>query len=444
MAEEPAPVEGGKVRQDVEPGQHPLRQRPDEDRARQHQVDERLREQRRREGRVGGSGDLAPNEVELDQVADSRGGDRVDPDPGHVRAEDGRERHPGLRIGGLDDVAPGDSPHRHFGEMERERDAERAPADGGQLIEEDPNRVKELAHVFVNLPDGAALQARRRRGALAAHVGGGRPLQRRARHGPRDVRRRAPATERHGRAPHRPRAPDLTRRPARALAPDARVRDGVPHRLRPCGHLDPERRREAPLGAGNLARGSRPRALRRDRVGLAARVRRHDHGPVPPHGRLDGLPARTLHDGRRVRPGRDALLRPPLPQGLDLPGEPDHQLVPVPPDRAVRPRARARGGGRRPHVRPLPVRRRSRGRRHDRDRAPRDDSRRRGRRRQPRRQALGPRGRARGDRAVRRARGAGDRGRASRPGVRHRRAQGDAGARPARLRDRPRPRASPS
>ena len=43
--------------------------------------------------------------------------------------------------------------------------------------------------------------------------------------GPRDVRRRPPAAERHRRAPHRPRAADLARRRARPLAPDARLRD---------------------------------------------------------------------------------------------------------------------------------------------------------------------------------------------------------------------------
>ena len=49
-------------------------------------------------------------------------------------------------------------------------------------------------------------------------------------------------------------------------------------------------------------------------LGLAPRVRRHDHGAVPAHGRLDGLPARALHDGRRVHPRGDALLRAPARQ----------------------------------------------------------------------------------------------------------------------------------
>jgi hypothetical protein len=47
---------------------------------------------------------------------------------------------------------------------------------------------------------------------------------------------------------------------------------------------------------------------------------------------------------------------------LDLPCEPDRQLVPLPPDGHLRPRGAPRGHGRHPHLRPLSVRRR-RGRR---------------------------------------------------------------------------------
>ena len=47
-------------------------------------------------------------------------------------------------------------------------------------------------------------------------------------------------------------------------------------------------------------------------------------------------------------------------QGLDLPRQPDHQLVPVPPDVALRPRARARGRRRHADDDPVPARRRQR------------------------------------------------------------------------------------
>ena len=130
-------------------------------------------------------------------------------------------------------------------------------------------------------------------------------------------------------------------------------------------------------------------------------------------------------------------------QGLDLPREPDHQLVPVPPDVALRPRARPRRASttrsttiRYPFVGRLGLRR-------DRDRAAGDDPGRR-RRRRPSRTTSATRDvdRQGGDRPVRRAARARDRRRARRPRVRHRRAQGDARPRPDRLRDRPRPRAA--
>ena len=127
----------------------------------------------------------------------------------------------------------------------------------------------------------------------------------------------------------------------------------------------------------------------------------------------------------------DALLRPPVGEGLDLPRQPDRQLVPVPPDVAVGPRARARGGRRRADVRPLPARGR-RGPHHDRDRPAGDDPRRRRGRRPPRRRALQGARRPGGRRAVGRAPRAGDRRRARRARLRHRRAEGH--ARPRRRR----------
>ncbi len=117
----------------------------------------------------------------------------------------------------------------------------------------------------------------------------------------------------------------------------------------------------------------RPRGVRGPRLGVAARVRRQDHDPVPAHGRLAGLPARAVHDGRRLRPRGHARVRPPVRQGLDLPREPDHQLVPVPPDLALGSRARPRRARRRADHDPLPVRGRL-GLRRDRDRAAGDHS----------------------------------------------------------------------
>ena len=74
-------------------------------------------------------------------------------------------------------------------------------------------------------------------------------------------------------------------------------------------------------------------------------------------------------------------------RGLDLPGEPDHQLVPVPRDVAVRSRARPRRRRRHALDDPLPARRRRRLHR-DRDGAAGDDPGRRRRRRASRRRPL--------------------------------------------------------
>ena len=82
----------------------------------------------------------------------------------------------------------------------------------------------------------------------------------------------------------------------------------------------------------------------------------HDHGPVPPARLLARLLARALHDGRRLRPRGHDVLRPALGPRLDLPRQPHRQLVPVPPDRDLRPRGRARGDGRHALHDPLPVR----------------------------------------------------------------------------------------
>ena len=196
-----------------------------------------------------------------------------------------------------------------------------------------------------------------RRIALAAHLGGGRSLQRRARRGRGELRDHAPAAE-HLRVAHdRPLPPALARGCARSLAPDARLQHALPARLRPRRHLDLGRdRARAREGRKDAARPG-ARGLRQVRLGLARALRRHDHAAVPPARRLARLPARAVHDGPRVLRGGHALVRPPLRARLDLPRQPDRQLVPARPDRALRPRGRARGRGRHARLRALPARR---------------------------------------------------------------------------------------
>ena len=248
----------------------------------------------------------------------------------------------------------------------------------------------------------ASKSAGRRRGRRKASTT-------RSRIRPRELRDRASAAERHRRPAPRPRAPAVARRHDRPDAPDAGLQRALPAGLRPRRHLDAERGREA----ARQRRASRGRtsAARRSSSSLWEWLREYG-GKIMFQFRRIGASL----DYRRERFTMDeAYVRAVMrffvhlwDRGLDLPREPDHQLVPVPPDVALRPRARARGRRRRAHVRPLPVRRR-RGRRHDRDRAPGDDPRGRRRRRAPGRPALPRRGRPRGGRAVRRAARAGDR-----------------------------------
>ena len=214
-------------------------------------------------------------------------------------------------------------------------------------------------------------------------MGGRRPVRGRRRRAPRrDIRHLRPAPQRHRRPAHGSRTQWLDPRRAHPLAPDARLRHALAARLRPCGHRDAERRRESAREGGSLASGDRARGVRRADVGVAREDRPHDHGPVPTARLVARLLARALHDGRRLRPGRDDVLRPALGARLDLSRESHRQLVPVPSDGDLRPRGRARGDGRHAVHDPLPVRGRRRTRRRlHRDRpAGHDPRRRRGRR----------------------------------------------------------------
>ncbi len=277
----------------------------------------------------------------------------------------------------------------------------------------------------------ASRGAGRRPGSRRASTAPGREAAR------RDVRDLRAAAERDRRAAHGPRAQRLDPGRPDPLAPDARLRHALAARLRPRGDRDPERGREAARRRGDVAQGARPRGVRGAGLAAPGGDGPRDHGPVPLARRLARLLARAVHDGRRLHRGRDALLRPRLGARLDLSGQPDRQLVPVPRDGDLRPRGRARRHGRHAHLRPLPVRGRL-GARDDRDRAAGDDPRRRRGGRPPRRRALRGRDRQGGARPLRRAAGARDRGRARRARVRHRRAQDHARPRPDRLRDRPR------
>ncbi len=69
-------------------------------------------------------------------------------------------------------------------------------------------------------------------------------------------------------------------------------------------------------------------------LGVEGRVRRRDPRADAPARRLGGLVARAVHDGRGPVPGGPDDLQAAVRRRADLPGQPDHQLVPALPDRA--------------------------------------------------------------------------------------------------------------
>ena len=154
---------------------------------------------------------------------------------------------------------------------------------------------------------------------------------------------RAPAAERDRRAAHRARAAALGRGRARPLAPDARVRDGFPDRA-----TTTRASRRRPRSRSTWPREGKTRqdVGREKFVELVWDWLREYGGTIMEQFRRMG----ASMDYRRERFTMDdeysrAVMRffvHLLRQGLDLPREPDHQLVPVPRDVALRPRARAR------------------------------------------------------------------------------------------------------
>ena len=249
-----------------------------------------------------------------------------------------------------------------------------------------------------------------------------------------------PAAERDRRAAHGPRAQRLDPGRARPLAPDARLRHALAAGLRPRRAS----RRRTWSRSSSLAEGTSRQELGREAF-LERTWRWLDETGRTIMGQFRRLGCSldyererfTMDDGYVAAVMRffvhlwDAR--------LDLPREPDRQLVPAPPDRDLRPRGRARRGRRRAHLRPLPVRRRRRARSRS-----RPSGRRRSSPTSPspctRTTSATATRSARGGRAGRRAARARDRRRARRARLRHRRAQDHARPRPGRLRDRPRPR----
>ena len=145
VPEHPAIVERGKARapQDVETRQHVLRERPDDDAARDEHVERGLQQRRRDEGGVRGALDPPLCQEEPDDVAAARRHDGIDAGPGDIGAEHREPRGDSLRIRSPDDVPPGG---RDGGELAQvTRDADRKPPEvhRSQVAEEDADRMED-------------------------------------------------------------------------------------------------------------------------------------------------------------------------------------------------------------------------------------------------------------------------------------------------------------
>jgi hypothetical protein len=124
------------------------RVRPRQERARDEEVEDGLREQARRERR-----DVRPLHAlahgrDLDDVAAAGRGERVDPDAGQVGAEHRPERDPLARERGPDDRVPRAAAQQQVHRVERERDQQQVPLHVGDVIEERSQRVEEGADRF--------------------------------------------------------------------------------------------------------------------------------------------------------------------------------------------------------------------------------------------------------------------------------------------------------
>ena len=260
--------------------------------------------------------------------------------------------------------------------------------------------------------------------------------------GGRAVRHHDAAAERHGGAPRRSRAQQHGAGRPGPLRADAGAARALAAGHRPRRHRHAERGRAAARQGRAHPLRPRPRGVRGAGLGLRGPDRRPDPRTAQGHRLLGRLVAHVLHAGRGSLPRRARGVRPAVRGGARLPRPLHHQLVPALSHRPLQ-RGGGEGGDRRAALAPpLPAGRRQRShhRRHHPARRPcwaiprsrciRTTS------------ATAPSSAGSCSAAGGGPPHPGRRGRRRGSRVRLRRGEGDAGARPRRLRDRPPPPAS--
>jgi hypothetical protein len=124
--------------------QQPLRDRVEENEDPDRRVEDRLDEEGRGDGGIGGAGDLPFDQEDFGDVAGAGGDDGVDPGPGEVGGAELEEADAALRIGGLEDVAPGPGAGQLHRQQAEQGDREGGPPDVREVAEEFRGRVEEL------------------------------------------------------------------------------------------------------------------------------------------------------------------------------------------------------------------------------------------------------------------------------------------------------------
>ena len=155
------------------------------------------------------------------------------------------------------------------------------------------------------------------------------------------VHHRHPAAQRHRLAAYGPCAQQHAAGHSGPLRAHARQERAVAAGHGSCRHRHADGGRAAADGAADPSPRPRPRAVRREGLGVEGRVRRHDLQPAEAARRLLRLVARALHHGRGPVEGRPRSLRHALQAGPDLQGQAAGQLGPEAADRDLRPRGRA-------------------------------------------------------------------------------------------------------
>ena len=105
VLEEPVGVR--QAREDAEAREHARDQRPQQDEARDGEVEDGERDLSRAEGDIRAFGRPSLRDVELGEVADACGDDRVDADAGDVRSVEVAPARRPLRVRAPNDVEPG-------------------------------------------------------------------------------------------------------------------------------------------------------------------------------------------------------------------------------------------------------------------------------------------------------------------------------------------------